>query len=328
MPKTDLNSPIPNPKCQITGVDLSVIVPIYNEEKNIPELHRELKGALSRAGHSWELIFVDDGSRDNSLKVLKALKKEYPSDPPIKIVQLSHNFGQHPAVIAGFSVAKGDTLVAIDADLQTDPVHIVEMMDKIASGHDFVSGIRRGRGDALLFRRLPSSLLNFLIGAIIGKKLRDYGCPLNAMRAEIAEEMREYGDMQRFYKALAVRLSGNITEVEVECRQRLWGRSKYNFMKLVDLLFDFVTNFSRRLFQRIAIVGLGLSSLSIASGIIYLALRFMFGILHPAPRFMLVVLVCLTFGMQLLVLGVLGDFVIRIYGKIESGPIYKIKNIW
>jgi glycosyltransferase involved in cell wall biosynthesis len=320
--------PNTNPKSQITGVDLSVIVPVYNEEKNIPALHRELKEALSKAGYSWELIFVDDGSRDNSLKALRALKEESHSDPPIKIVQLSHNFGQHPAIIAGFSVANGDTLVAIDADLQTDPVHIVEMMDKIASGHDFVSGIRRGRGDPLLFRRLPSSLLNSIIGVIIGKKLRDYGCPLNAMRAEIAKEMQEYGDMQRFYKALAVKLAGNIAEVEVEYRQRLRGRSKYDFLKLVDLLFDFVTNFSRRLFQRVAIVGFGLSGLSIASGIIYLALRFPFGILQPAPRFMLIALICLTFGMQLLILGVLGDFVVRVYRKCDPKPIYSIKKIW
>jgi glycosyltransferase involved in cell wall biosynthesis len=310
-------------------MDLSVIIPVYNEEESIPALYRRLKDVLAETGYSCELIFVDDGSDDKSLQVLRKIKEESASNPRIRIVQLSRNFGQHPALIAGFSVASGRALATMDADLQIDPKHIVTMMSKIALGYDFVSGIRRGKGDSFFLRRLPSRALNCLIGAVIGKKLRDYGCPLNVMRAEIAHAMQEYGEMQRFFKPLAIRLADRIAEVDVMHTRRLTGRSKYGLMNLVDLLFDFVTNFSGQLFQRVALVGSGLSGISFLCEIIYLLLRFPLGIIpEPMARLQAVALAGFIFGVQLLVLGILGDFVIRIYTKLDPKPIYTIKRIW
>lgn len=310
-------------------MDISVIIPVYNEEESIPALYRRLKDVLAQSGYSYELIFVDDGSRDNSLQRLKEIRQTSANNPPLRIVQLSRNFGQHPALIAGFSVARAGVLVTMDADLQIDPRHIIEMMSKLAEGYDFVSGIRRGKGDSLLWRRFPSRVLGLIIGAVVGKRLRDYGCPLNAMRQEIAKRMQGYGDMQRFFKPLAVTLAGRIAEVEVIHSRRVAGRSKYRPLDLVDLLFDFITNFSKRIFQRVALVGLGLVGISFLVGIIYLLLRWPLGLIQePFDRLQAIALLGFFFGIHLLVLGVLGDFVIRINRKISPKSIYTIKRIW
>ncbi len=309
-------------------IDVSVVIPVYNEEDNLPALHRHLKEVLAETDYCCELIFVDDGSQDRSLQVLRDIR-EVSSAIDIRIVQLSRNFGQHPALNAGFSTARGSVIATIDADLQIDPGHIPAMVDKIHSGYDFVSGIRRGRGDSFLFRRLPSRALNLLIGAVIGKKLRDYNCPLNVMRAEIVQAMREYGEMQRFFKPLAVRLARRIAEVEVRHDRRMAGVSKYSFLNLVDLFFDFVTNFSKQFFQKVAIAGFGLFGINFLIETLYLILRFPLSIIpEPLDRLQATALIGFIFGVQLLIVGVLGDFVIRIYRKIDSKPLYIIKKVW
>jgi glycosyltransferase involved in cell wall biosynthesis len=311
------------------GYRLSVIIPLYNEQENIPGLYDRLRSVLDSAGVSYELVLVDDGSRDNSLRLLRDIKQADGEGPPLQIVQLSRNFGQHPALAAGFSVARGRILGTLDADLQIDPVYLLTMMDKMAEGYDFVSGIRQGRGDSWLFRRLPSRILGRVIGAVAGKKLSDYGCPLNVMRREIAQKMQEYGDMQRFFKPLAVRLADRVAEVPVTHTRRRAGRSKYRPLDLVDLLFDFITNFSKQIFQRVALLGLGLSGISFMTGLVYLLLRLLPGLLQePMERLLAMALIGFFFGVQLLVLGVLGDFVIRINRKLEPKPVYRIKRIW
>ena len=309
-------------------MELSVIIPIYNEIENIPDLFTRLVEVLNDGSHSFELIFVDDGSLDGSLEKLKSMQAQY-DHIKIKIVQLVRNVGQHSALCAGFATAQGQTLITMDADLQIDPDHIPLLTAKINEGFDFVSGIRQGRGDSFLIRRLPSMMLNYLIAVIIGKKLRDYGCPLNAMRAPIAVSMQNYGDMQRFFKPLAIKLSHSISEIEVRHTVRTQGYSKYNFLNLVDLLFDFITNFSKHFFQRVIIAGAALAGLSFSGELFYLLLRFGLGVLiNPFERFQAICFTGFIFGMQLLILGVLGEFVIRIYRKIPAGPLYTIKKIW
>lgn len=307
------------------GLDLSVIIPIYNEEKTIPHLLQRLKVVLAKSGFSYEVIAVDDGSRDHSLELLKAFQK---NDPSLRILELTRNFGQHPALAAGFSVARGEVFVTIDADLQIDPLHIPELVHKIRNGYDFVSGIRKGRNDSLIKRRLPSYLVNLLVGKVAGKRLRDFGCPLNALTVEIAKLLPQYGEMQRFFKPLAVRLSQNVAEIEVAHNERMAGNSKYGMLNLVDLFFDFVTNFSKQLFQRVALLGLGLSAAASVAGIGYLAARFILQLVqNPMERLQAIILLCLLFGLQLIVLGILGDFVIRTYRKVEGSPIYIIKDL-
>ena len=306
-------------------LDISVIIPIYNEEQTIPFLLQKLKDVLDKSGFIYELIAVDDGSLDHSLELLKAFQQ---NDPSLRIVELSRNFGQHPALAAGFSVAMGKVLVTIDADLQIDPLHIPALVHKVRDGYDFVSGIRKGRNGSLLKRRIPSYIVNRLVGKVAGKRLRDFGCPLNAFTIEIARLLPEYGEMQRFFKPLAVRLAQNVAEIEVVHNERMAGNSKYNMLNLVDLFFDFITNFSKQLFQRVALLGLALSAASSAAGMGYLAARFILQLVqNPMERLQAIILFCLLFGLQLVVLGILGDFVIRTYRKVEGSPIYIIKHL-
>lgn len=308
-----------------TDMDLSIVVPVYNEEESLPHLYQRLTEVLEPTVYSYELVFVDDGSDDAGLEVLKGFEAD---DPRVVIVQLTRNFGQHAALAAGLSIARGRFIATIDADLQIDPRYIVPMVQKAEEGHDFVGGIRRDRGDSLFMRRLPSRLLNVLIGWVTGRRLKDYGCPLNVMQSKIAKKMPEYGDMQKFFKPLAIRLSRTVAEVEVHAGQRIAGHSKYGLFSLVDLFFDFITNFSKQLFQRVAILGLFLSGVSFLSGSVYLGLRFLVGLLHQSyDRFLVLVLLGLFFGTQLLVLGVLGDFIIRIYRKSAPTELYRIEKI-
>ncbi len=303
---------------------LSIVIPVFNEQESLPRLYARLRELNLRWHYSWELLFVDDGSGDDSLRILKELKER---DEHIKIVELDRNYGQHAALAAGFAAASGEIIITLDADLQTDPLAIPEFIRLIESGHDFVSGIRRGSADSWIKRRLPSKLLNYLIGKVTGKPLADYGCPMNAMRSEIARALPRYGYMQRFFKPLAVRLAQNIGETEVAHQPRVAGESKYDFMALVDLFFDFVTNFSKQLFQRLALLGFFFTGVSSVAAAAYLSLRIL-GLIQAMERLIWAVFLSFTFGFNLIILGVLGDFVIRTYRKLEGKPLYEIRNIW
>lgn len=310
-------------------MDISVVIPVLNEEEGLPYLLDRMMGVLSGARYQCELVFVDDGSRDRSLEILKAFKASSTGGVPIKIVKLARNFGQHPATIAGFAAASGRILVTFDADLQNEPADILKLVEKIEEGCDFVSGIRGARTDSVWLRQLPSYLFTRLLNIVTKKKLKDYGCPLNALRSEIAVQMREYGDMQRYLKPLATRLASRIAEIPVAHYPRVKGTSRYGMLDLIDLFFDFLTNFSRRVFQRVAIGGCLLASLSLMLGFVYLAASLALGYERISalglglPVFMLLIV-----GVEFLVLGVLGDFVVRVYQKVESKPIYRVERIF
>ncbi|MDZ7761322.1 MAG: glycosyltransferase [Desulfovermiculus sp.] len=310
----------------MTDIQLSVIVPIYNEEQNIPELYSRITQVLSGMDSSYEIITVDDGSSDHSLQALLDLHHR---DSRLRVVQLMRNYGQHPALAAGFSQAKGQIVLTIDSDLQIEPSFIPQLVHKLGEGYDFVSGVRKGSGDSFWWRRVPSKMVNALICKVVGKRLRDYGCPLNAMNCRIARMLTEYGEQQRFFKPLAVSLAENIAEVEVEHSPREKGQSKYRFMSLMELFFDFLTNFSRHVFQKTTVIGVLLTVVTIVSGCLYLVLRFVFPIIdQPVPRVQVLILFLFIFGLQLSILGFLGEFVMRIYKNIQHKPIYSIKKIW
>ncbi|PIP47104.1 MAG: hypothetical protein COZ70_11025 [Deltaproteobacteria bacterium CG_4_8_14_3_um_filter_51_11] len=310
-------------------MDISIVIPVFNEENNLERVYERLLQVFSESPLHCELVFVDDGSTDGSLGVLKRIKETCGDAFQIKVVELSRNFGQHPAIIAGFSEAEGRLIATMDADLQIDPTYLLPMIEKIGEQHDMVSGIRIGRSDSFLLRRLPSRVLNLLIGRTVSKRLKDFGCPLNVFKKEIVQSMADYGEMRRFYKALAAMLARSVAEVEVRCEPRQNGRSKYNLISLIDLFFEFVTNFSRHLFQRVVLVGLILGSVSFLVGVLYMALRFPFKIIpEPMDRLQAVIAVGFTFGMELLILGVLGDFVVKIYRKVDSRPLFTVKKVW
>ena len=219
-------------------LDLTIVIPTYNEEKTLHQLFEELAAVLRRLDRSYEILFILDGCTDGSLEIVRGLKEK---DPNIRIIRFRRNYGQTAALQAGFDHARGEIIVAMDADLQNDPADIVSLLKKMEEGYDVVSGWRHNRQDTYLTRILPSVAANRLISSTVGLKLNDYGCTLKAYRAPIIKNMRLYGEMHRFIPALACWMGARITEIEVNHRPRLHGRSKYGISRTFRVFLDLMT---------------------------------------------------------------------------------------
>ncbi|HEX9902703.1 MAG TPA: glycosyltransferase family 2 protein, partial [Acidobacteriota bacterium] len=240
------------------SLKLSVVIPVYNEEGSLEALHGELKETCDGVGRSYEIIFVDDGSRDGSFRVLAALQKK---DRRVKVLRLRKNFGQTAALSAGFDYARGEIIVSLDADLQNDPHDIPLLLAKIEEGFDIVNGWRRKRKDRFITRRLPSALANWLIARMTGIKLHDFGCTLKAFRGEVIKSIRLYGELHRFIPAIASSFGVRIAEIPVNHRPRRHGRSKYSIFRFVKVILDMVTvrflmSYSTRPLQIFGLFGL------------------------------------------------------------------------
>ena len=219
-------------------MELSIVVPIYNEEENIRALHESVAAALNNSGLDYELILVDDGSTDGSFPLLKEIAG---LDPRVKVIRFRRNFGQTAAMTAGFDAASGRIVVPMDGDLQNDPNDIPRLLEKIHEGNDVVSGWRKDRMDAYLNRKLPSVLANFLISRMTGVKLHDYGCTLKAYRREVLDGINLYGEMHRFVPALASQVGARVAEIPVNHRHRLHGKSKYGISRTMRVILDLMT---------------------------------------------------------------------------------------
>ena len=219
-------------------LDLSVVVPLYNEEESLPHLVEQLLSALRPSGERFELVLVNDGSSDHTAEVLERLSREIPE---LVGVLLRKNYGQTAAMAAGFDVSQGEVIVSLDGDLQNDPADIPMLLSKLREGYDLVSGWRHQRQDAALQRKLPSKLANRLIGRVTGVRLHDYGCSLKAYRREVLADMRLYGELHRFLPALAFIEGARITEVKVNHRARQFGSSKYGIDRTFRVLMDLLT---------------------------------------------------------------------------------------
>ena len=219
-------------------LNLSVVVPLYNEEESLPHLVEQLLSALRTTDEAFELVLVDDGSSDRTAKVLAKLSAEVPE---VVAVLLRKNYGQTAAMAAGFDVAGGEVIVSLDGDLQNDPADIPMLLAKLREGYDLVSGWRHQRQDAALQRKLPSRIANRLIGQVTGVRLHDYGCSLKAYRREVLSDMRLYGELHRFLPALAFIEGARITEVKVNHRARQFGSSKYGIDRTFRVLMDLLT---------------------------------------------------------------------------------------
>lgn len=303
-------------------IEISVVIPTYNEEKNLPELAERLTEVLKEYGRSFEIIFVDDGSRDNSYEVLRGLKKQ---NRQIKIIHFSRNFGQHAALAAGFEHAKGKAVVTVDADLQNPPEEIPSLLEKFYQGHDVVAGWRENRQDSLL-RKIPSYLLNRYIGYLTGVKLHDYGCDIRVYSKELLQEYQKYGEMKKFSSALTAILSKNPCEVKVRHEPRRAGKSHYTFSKLVRLNLDLVTSFSTKPFQTVAMWGIAATGIGALSGIAYVIYRFILGN-WVSPQILLLILLLLFGGVLFAILGLLGEFAVRTYHLVQNRPFYIIEKI-
>lgn len=309
--------------------DLSVVIPLYDEEPNVAQLHRELTAALGAWGRPYEILFIDDGSTDGTFPVLKELQA---GDPRVRVVALRRNFGQTAAFAAGFAHARGRMVATSDGDLQNDPRDLPMMVARLEDGHDIVCGWRRKRRDPWLTRRLPSNAANWLISRTTGVRLHDYGCSLKVFRGEVVRSLRLYGEMHRFVPAIASEQGVRIAEVEVNHRPRRFGASKYGLSRTMRVMLDlftvkFLLSYSTQPIQIFGPPGLlmGTAGLGITA---YLGYVRLFGGQGIGDRPLLLLGILLIFaGMQFLTLGLLAELQARTYHESQDKPIYAVREI-
>ncbi|HEC33683.1 MAG TPA: glycosyltransferase [Chloroflexi bacterium] len=321
-------------------LDLSVVLPVYNEAGALPPLHAELTAVLGRLGRSYEILAVDDGSSDQSLQVLRQLQAD---DSHLRIVRFRRNFGQSAAFAAGFDYARGKVVITMDADGQNDPADIPRLLEVMEEGdYDIVSGWRQNRREPLITRRLPSIVANRLISRTTGVHLHDYGCSLKAYRAEVAKNIHLYGELHRFIPALAGWMGVRVAEVPVNDRPRTYGASKYGLSRVVRVLLDLFTvtymlGFSSRPMQLFGLIGLGLAGTGGLIGLYLAGAKIIHGLLEgtegfrayrigTSPWLMLAVLLTVL-GVQFIVLGLLGEVITRTYHEVQNKPIYAVREV-
>ena len=310
-------------------IQLSVIIPVFNEEENIESLCREIREALEGLGLEYEILAIDDGSIDDSFTILKRIHEE---DRRVRVIRFRRNFGQTAAFAAGFDLAQGKTVITLDADLQNDPADMPRLLAKLEEGYDVVSGWRVERRDPFLTRRLPSMIANWLISEITGVRLHDYGCSLKAYRREVVKNVRLYGELHRFIPALASWMGVQVTEVPVNHRPRKFGQTKYGLSRTIRVLLDLLTvrfllSYSTRPIQIFGLLGFlffGVGGLLLAYlGFVRLILQ------QPiADRPLVLFAILLTMvGVQLVTMGLLGELVVRTYHESQGKPIYAVREI-
>jgi len=307
---------------------LSVIIPIFNEEENIPPLHQELRDVLEAHGQPYEIVYVDDGSTDRSFSLLRSIAE---ADPRVQAIQFRRNFGQTAALAAGIDAATGDVLIFMDGDRQNDPNAIPEMLSKLEEGYDVVSGWRKDRRDAALTRRVPSRLANKLISAVSGVHLNDYGCTLKVYRREVIENVRLYGEMHRFIPAYAAWYGAKIAELPVNHRPRVAGRSKYGLSRTAKVLLDlltlkFLSDYSTKPIYLFG--GLGAACLLAGAGAMLVALYQLLFESVKANRNPLVLLgvLFLLSGLLLVLMGLLAELITRTYHESQRKRTYAIRT--
>jgi len=318
----------PRPRGSLLSV--SIVIPLYNEEANVEGLVSELASVLDRSEREVEVVLVDDGSADGTAEQLLEIPRR---DPRFRVILFRRNFGQTAAMSAGFDHARGDVIVTMDGDQQSDPNDLELLLERIErDGFDIVSGWRKRRRDALWSRKLPSWTANWLIGRITGVRLHDYGCSVKAYRAEVLKNVRLYGEMHRFIPALASWVGASITEVPVNHRARRRGISKYGIGRTIRVLLDLITvkfllSFSTRPLQVFGLWGLGLFGAGAGISVYLTWLKIFQGeTLSQRPLLMLGVLMILM-GVQLVSMGLLGEITIRTYHESQSKPTYVIREI-
>lgn len=309
--------------------DISVVVPVFNEEDNVELLYTRIKQVLDNLGKNYEIIFIDDGSTDRTLNVLRRICQK---NSKIKVVVFRRNFGQTAAISAGFDYAKGGIIITLDADLQNDPQDIPQLIEKIEEGYDVVSGWRAERKDPFLSRRLPSYISNWLISLFTGVKLHDYGCTLKAYRKEVAKDIRLYGEMHRFIPALARWVGASICEVKVRHYPRKHGKSKYAFSRInrgfLDLLtVKFLLSFASRPIQIFGKFGLISIFLGIICGIVLIVMKLTYGIDMTGNPFLYLSILFLLVGGQFISIGLLGEMISRTYHESQDRAIYFVKKV-
>jgi len=308
--------------------ELSIVVPLYNEEESLPLLVEKLLAALRPLGRSFELVLVDDGSSDATASVLRRLAAE---TPELVAVLLRRNYGQTPAMSAGFDVSRGDLIVTLDGDLQNDPADIPMLLEQLEQGYDLVSGWRHQRQDHAVSRLLPSKLANRLIARVTGVRLHDYGCSLKAYRRELVDDISLYGELHRFLPALAFIEGARITEVKVNHKARQFGQSKYGidrtFLVLMDLLTVwFMKRFLTRPMHVFGFGGLAAIAVGLLLALYLLAQKLLTNADIGNRPLLLVAVLAIVAGVQLFCFGLLAELQMRTYHESQGRPIYRVRE--
>jgi glycosyltransferase involved in cell wall biosynthesis len=308
-------------------MDLSIVIPVFNEEENVEPLISEIEAALKSLSKHYEIVVIDDGSRDNTFQVLARI---YRTDPHLRVVKLKRNFGQTAALAAGLAHATGEVVVMLDGDGQNDPADIPALLAKLEQGNDIVCGWRYRRRDPFLRRRLPSMIANSLISWTTRVKLHDYGCTLKAMRKEIAKNLKLYGEMHRFIPAIAYERGAKIAEVQVNHRPRLRGKSKYGITRTVRVILDLITvkflmSYSTRPSHIFGIMGIGSGVLGFILAIYLTVQKLMYN--ESIGNRPLLAVMLIFVGFQFVTMGLLGEMLSRTYHESQDKAVFVVGEI-
>jgi dolichol-phosphate mannosyltransferase len=307
---------------------LSLFLPVLDEEENLRPMHTKISEALNTLGKTAEVIYVDDGSTDKSLQVLREIAA---TDSRVRVISLRRNYGQTAAMSAGIDAAKGEILIPMDADLQNDPADIIRLLDKLNEGYDVVSGWRKNRQDKLFTRKIPSQIANRVISWIGGVPLHDYGCSLKAYRRDVIQDVKLYGEMHRFIPIYASWAGARVAEIPVEHHARTMGKSKYGLSRTIKVVFDlmtikFMASYQTKPIYVFGTFGLIAFALSVIAGVWALFLKLFEGvsfILTPLP---IIAVVMLAISTQFFLMGLLAEMLVRTYHESQDKAIYAVRE--
>src|SRR5688572_1139030 len=307
--------------------ELSLFLPVLDEEENLRPMHAKIQEALESLGKTAEVIYVDDGSTDSSLKILREIAA---GDARVRVISLRRNYGQTAAMSAGIDAAKGEILIPMDADLQNDPADISRLLNKLNEGYDVVSGWRKNRQDKLISRKIPSQIANRIISWIGGVPLHDYGCSLKAYRREVIQDVKLYGEMHRFIPIYASWAGARVTEIPVDHHARTMGKSKYGISRTIKVIFDlmtikFMAEYHTKPIYVFGTFGMLAFLLAMIAGIWAIVLKF-YGtsfILTPLP---VITVVMLAISVQFFLMGLLAELLVRTYHESQDKAIYAVRE--
>ncbi len=310
-------------------MDVSVVIPLLNEEQNIPILYGELTQALKKSSVEYELVFVDDGSSDSSLEILEDIQR---NDPAVCVLSLRKNFGQTAAMSAGFDRARGDIIIAMDADLQNDPADIPMLLEKINGGADLVTGWRFNRQDPFLSRKLPSKIANKIISVTTGVHLHDYGCTLKAFKSDVIKNIKLYGEMHRFIPAIASAMGVTMAEVKVNHRPRRFGTSKYGISRTLRVILDLITvkfllNYATRPIHVFGTIGVVSGFAGVLLAVVLTIQRQFYGVPLSGRPMLLLAILLIFIGVQFVTIGLVAEMLARTYHESQAKPTYYIRKV-
>lgn len=313
------------------SITYSIVVPFFNEQENIPPLYVKLTDVMDAVGEPYEIVFVDDGSRDNSFKVLSEI---YEHDRRVNLVRLRRNFGQTAALKAGFDFARGEVIISMDGDLQHDPEEIPRFLEKIEEGYDLVSGWRYQRRDHWLMRQIPSRIANWLMAKLSGIDLHDFGTTFKAYRREIIQEIQLYGELHRFIPALASSTGAKIAEVPIANLERKSGKSNYGIGRTIRVFLDliivkFLLDYSTRPLQFFGLLGMAGTGIGTLLGLILVFKKIFYHttIMTQHGPLLLLAVALIVSGIQFISMGLLGELMARTYYESQNKPIYSLREV-